>query len=88
MEELARPRNDSKMSLSHTRYQNIKKNSDRLPDFTLNYLELMESCMDNLTNKSNALGGNPFSMGQMTIHQARATRGVFKETKLPKFKNV
>jgi hypothetical protein len=48
----------------------------------------MESCMDNLTNKSNALGGNPFSMGQMTIHQARATRGVFKETKLPKFKNV
>jgi len=51
LEELSRPRNtQSKMSLGHVREsQQMKKNSDRLPDFTLNYLELIDSCMDNLT---------------------------------------
>ena len=87
LDDLARPRNDSKMSLSNTRYPNYKKNSDRLPDFTLNYLELMDSCMDNITNKSALMGGNPFNMGSYNPI-SRGMKGVFKETRLPKYKNV
>jgi len=59
----------------------------------LNYLELMDSCMDNLTNKSNLIGcGNPFNMGGSTLFNhgvsRAATKGVFKETRLPKYKNA
>lgn len=63
----------------------IKKNSERLPSFTVNYLELMDQCMENLKHKKSGNIGNPFVMVSSWMNQPQASRGVFKETRVPKY---
>lgn len=65
---------------------NTKKvvKTDRLPTFTLNYLELMDECMQNLSYKSSLAGsGNPIALAATQVTLPQATRGVFKEARAP-----
>jgi hypothetical protein len=58
---------------------------DRLPAFTLHYLELMDRCMSNLAQNKDS---NPFFQGTPGNHHSQVTRaGVFKEVSYPQMVN-